>query len=231
MARESGGGSWFLWLAMFLLVEIPAAVLKNGATLSENVWAWFSIKERRRLWLARRLVLATFLGVLGAHFLTGGVYQVTGGLAVGATAAPVVVVIVLSLIFERKEDPNMGGLLTKLAKPLIVKFLKGNWGKLIPMVFKAIADGEFGKVPQRAYIWLAGKKTISGAALFGLALAFEGVCSNYPSITWSCGVSRVLYDLGAVLLAVGLIDGGVRSPWPESTRDAYVDKAAETPGA
>lgn len=96
--------AWLLWLGLFLLVELPAAIWKTGGTLSENVWFWFSVRERRRFWLARRLFLALFLVELSAHFLTGGAYPLTGGLAVILTVLPVGAIIALSSIFEQKES-------------------------------------------------------------------------------------------------------------------------------
>jgi hypothetical protein len=92
---------WLLWLGAFLAIEIPAALNKEpDDTLSEKTWDWFSVRERRRFWLARRIILGLFMAELTAHFLTGGVYPITGGAAVIATALPTSLVIVLSSVFE-----------------------------------------------------------------------------------------------------------------------------------
>lgn len=207
---------WLAWLAVFIAVEVPAAIRKRGGTLSENTWDWFSVKEHKRFWLPRRCILGVFMVVLTAHFLTGGAYLVSSGLAVGITGAPVGAVIVLSSIYERKGD-RMGGLLAKLIRPLAIKFLKGNWGKLLPGVFKAAGEGQFGTTVQKVYLWSRGKKTITGAVLLGLGAALETVCSQYPVYGWSCAWSRYVYDAGIFLTSVGLVDGATRSPWPAGT--------------
>ena len=106
-----------------------------------------------------------------------------------------------------------------LFRALAIKFIKGHWGSLLPGVFKAAAEGEFGPQIRAVYWWLAGKKTISGAIFVGVGTALEAVCANYPDLAWSCGVSRWIWEVGAVLAAVGLVDGGTRAPWPTSLED------------
>lgn len=67
--------AWLLWGSAFFAIEIPAILdRKPGGTLSENVWAWFSIKNKSTGWRARRLVLLAFLAWLSLHFLTGGAF-------------------------------------------------------------------------------------------------------------------------------------------------------------
>lgn len=64
--------AWLFWLAMFLVIEIPALLNKNpGDTLSEHVWNWFSILNKSEGWLWRRVVLAAFLLWMVWHLLTG----------------------------------------------------------------------------------------------------------------------------------------------------------------
>lgn len=63
---------WLAWFAYFLGVEIPGARRKQpGATLSEHVWQWFSVKDHRRFWLGRRIILGCFLAALFAHLTFG----------------------------------------------------------------------------------------------------------------------------------------------------------------
>ena len=65
--------AWILWLAMFAVIE--GAALKNpvqGDTFSENVWKWFSVKDKGAGWRARRITLALGLVALLFHFLHGG---------------------------------------------------------------------------------------------------------------------------------------------------------------
>lgn len=66
---------WLVWLAMFIAIEGQAFLYRvQGGTLSEHVWAWFSIKGKGAWWRARRFVLLAFLAWLTVHFLTGGAF-------------------------------------------------------------------------------------------------------------------------------------------------------------
>lgn len=213
---STGSGRWLAWLLAFLALEVPAAVRGDGATLSENAWNWFSVRERRRFWLARRLILGAFMAVLSAHFLTGGAYAWTGGAAVIVAGAPVGVVVLLSALFERRKGAAMGGLVAKLLKPLLVKTLKGNWGRLLPLLLKAVAEGELGEPAKRVYWWMAGKKTFTGVVILGASAGLEAVCASH-GIQGACDAAHWLYLAGAALTAIGLVDGGTRSPWPTGT--------------
>lgn len=69
--------SW-LWVALLgacALVEL-AAILnkKKGDTLSEHVWKWFAVKDKKRVgWLGfRRTMLLLGMVWLTVHFVTGG---------------------------------------------------------------------------------------------------------------------------------------------------------------
>lgn len=106
----------------------------------------------------------------------------------------------------------MGGLISKLA----VKFLKARWGSILPAIFKAAAEGQFGEGVKGAYWFAAKYKTFVGAVLWGLGAGLESVCSNYPTMPWSCRVAVWIYYAGMVLTGVGLADGGTRSPWPST---------------
>jgi len=58
---------------MFCAVE--GAALRNkkdGDTLSEHIWRWFSVTHKGKGWRARRFSLLAFLAWLLLHFLTGG---------------------------------------------------------------------------------------------------------------------------------------------------------------
>lgn len=99
-----------------------------------------------------------------------------------------------------------------------------NWGKLLPSIFRMIAEGDVDRVLglksepiKRVYWLLAGKKTFIGAALLGLGTGLEAVCAGYSDIAWACPASRYVYMAGALLAAVGLVDAGTRSPWPAGT--------------
>ncbi len=212
--RERGWRlAWLAWLFAFLVVEIPAAIKKTGGTLSENTWDWFSVRERKRFWLARRFVLGLFMAELSAHFLTGGAYPVTGGLAVIVAGTPAAVVIVLSSILEREEGNVM-------LKWLALKFVKARWGELLPALFKAAAEGKFGEKVKFVYWRLAGYKTFIGfvvtAASGCLWLATQfGICPECAG--WGTTVAEVGVFLGTVGLSIGLVDGATRAPWPTGT--------------
>lgn len=64
---------WIVWLVMFSAIEGAAvANRRDGDTLSEHVWRWFSIGNKSRGWRARRLALLVFLVWLATHLVTGG---------------------------------------------------------------------------------------------------------------------------------------------------------------
>jgi hypothetical protein len=115
--------------------------------------------------------------------------------------------------------------MTGLIKGLMLRFLRGNWGKLLRMLLKAIAEGELGEVPSRVYWWAAGKKTLTGAVLLGAGAALETVCASFPDFAaWACPAARYVYYAGALLTTVGLVDGGTRAPWPTGTTIEPGDK-------
>jgi hypothetical protein len=113
-----------------------------------------------------------------------------------------------------------------LVKIIAVRFIKGHWGSILPGVFKAAAEGDFG--PQvRAVYWFASKyKTVTGAVLWGAGAALETVCGNYPTMGWACHYAVWPYYIGMVLTGVGLADGGTRSPYPAGT---VIAPEAKTP--
>lgn len=102
-----------------------------------------------------------------------------------------------------------------LVKMLVIKFLKARWGELLPAVFKAAAEGSFGPGVSKVYWFCAKYKTATGAVLWGAGAALESVCSNYPSLGWTCTWAPYVYYAGMILTGVGLADGGTRSPWPK----------------
>ena len=64
---------WIVWLALFLMIEIPAVLDKTpGNTFSEHLWKWASMKDKGTAWRVRRLILLIVLIWLIAHLLTGG---------------------------------------------------------------------------------------------------------------------------------------------------------------
>jgi hypothetical protein len=108
-----------------------------------------------------------------------------------------------------------------LIKVVLVKFLKGNWGKVLPVFFKAIAEGQLGEPAKKIYWLLAGRKTAIGALLLAIGTGMEAVCANHPAFPWTCEVGTWVYWLGGMLAAIGLVDGGTRSPWPEGAKQEH----------
>ena len=102
-----------------------------------------------------------------------------------------------------------------LIQKLGLRFLKGNWGRLLPTVFKAAAEGGLGEPVKKFYWFLAGKKTILGAVFIGLGYGLEAICNANPEMAWGCEWSKYVMAVGGFLSAIGLVDGGTRSPWPE----------------
>lgn len=86
--------------------------------------------------------------------------------------------------------------------------------KLLPLLIKKVAEGDFGQWPAKLYWALAGRKFYISIAigLLGVGLDYLfgiGVCD-------SCGGYKGdLMTFAAVLAAIGLYDGAVRSTPPE----------------
>lgn len=100
-ARGRLNAEWAWWLAQFLTMELGAAIGHvEGGTLSERVWTWFGIQPPRRSRWLRVPIVGGFFAILLAHFITGGVFGWSGGLAVGIAAVPLAVVIAWSLTRE-----------------------------------------------------------------------------------------------------------------------------------
>ncbi len=89
--------------------------------------------------------------------------------------------------------------------------------KLLPMLLRLWAEGGLGAPAQKVYWFLAGKKAITGAILLAVGTSLEATCGSYPDWGWACPAARYVFWLGALLTSVGLVDGGVRSPWPDGT--------------
>lgn len=97
MKLERWRGAWLAWLVAFLAVEIPAAMKKTpGFTLSENVWSWFGVRERRTHARIRRVALGVFMLTLSSHF----VFAWPGAIGIAVAAVPVAFVIAFSSVRE-----------------------------------------------------------------------------------------------------------------------------------
>ncbi len=115
---------WLLWICAFLGIEIPAALNKTtGDTLSENMWNWFSVGQRKRWWKIRLVVLGVFwvLGVGVAHFM----FRASALWTVILPGIPFAAVIVYAVVFE--SDSQVGSSMFKS----IWKGLKGGGGWIL----------------------------------------------------------------------------------------------------
>lgn len=63
-----GMGLWFA-IEEFLALRYHRG---QGMTLSEHVWAWFSVNHEGRFWRLRRILLIAGMSVLSIHFIFGG---------------------------------------------------------------------------------------------------------------------------------------------------------------
>ena len=117
--------------------------------------------------------------------------------------------------------------MTGLLKTLTVKFLKGHWGRLVPAVFKAAGEGDFG--PQIKAVYWFGEKyvTVTGAVLWGVGTALETTCSQYPQWPWTCSATGWVILAGQILAAAGLLRGATNSPWPEGAQKGQKADAKE----
>jgi hypothetical protein len=105
-----------------------------------------------------------------------------------------------------------------MLKALFIRFMKGKWGTIIPYVFKAAAEGQFGPVVKKLYWVMSGYGTMTGMIFVGLGTAMEAISSAYPEEAWAPVAARWIFNVGTILAAVGLLRGGVNSPWPEGAQ-------------
>ena len=72
--------------------------------------------------------------------------------------------------------------------------------------------------PGKLYWALEGKKTLTGAVLVGLAVALREVAPMFPEQEWLPAAAAAVTWIGGALASIGLVDAGVRSPWPKGTK-------------
>lgn len=62
--------AWFVWLAMFVVIEGQALFRKSyRGTLTAHLRDWFSMEGKGAWWRARRAVLLGFLAWLAGHLI------------------------------------------------------------------------------------------------------------------------------------------------------------------
>jgi len=80
------------------------------------------------------------------------------------------------------------------------------------------AEGGFGEPAKKLYWKLAGKKALIGAIFIAVWWGLDFASVTWPEqAPWAKPVSETLLMVGGFLAAAGLIDGGVRAPWPKGT--------------
>ena len=95
--------------------------------------------------------------------------------------------------------------------------MKGKWGSILPALLRAVAEGKMGD-PAKAIYWkTAGYRTVTGAVLVAVGAGLGSVCTGYPEFAWACKSQVWVMAAGGLLSAVGLADGGTRTPWPNGT--------------
>jgi len=109
---------------------------------------------------------------------------------------------------------------------LLLKFLKttGLISKILPGVLRAWAEGGLGEPARKVYWWLEGYKTVTGALLMGLGAGLEHIAPSFPEWTWVIPFAKGVFWLGGMLSSIGLVDAGVRAPWPTGTKIEAKDK-------
>ena len=112
---------------------------------------------------------------------------------------------------------------------MLLKLLKwsGLISKILPSLLKSWAEGGLGEPAKKVYWWLAGYKIITGMIFIVLGTGLEALASSYPDLTWAPTVARSVFWAGSLLASVGLVDGGVRSPWPQGTVISDKDKTGQ----
>ncbi len=100
-------------------------------------------------------------------------------------------------------------------------------GRILGIVLSWLAEGKLGAGPQKAYVWLRGKKTIIAGLLATIAAALQAAQSNgtcalvegHKLFGWpiNCGeAASALLWLSGILALVGLTDGALRMDPPKT---------------
>ena len=88
--------------------------------------------------------------------------------------------------------------------------------KLLAIVLRKAAEGDFGPAVQKVYWYLEGKKTYTAAALAGVAAGLQA--ASDANICEPCGAWVVsLYSAAALLGTLGLVDAAVRIEPPKTS--------------
>lgn len=108
--------------------------------------------------------------------------------------------------------------MSKVLSVVLVKFFKARWGSILPAIFKAAGEGQFGEAVKKAYWTGCGYATFTGFVFVFIGSGLESVSAAFPEYAWAPVAAAWVYRIGTVLAAVGLLRGGVNSPWPEGAQ-------------
>lgn len=113
--------AWFVWIALFLVIELTGVALTPDAvgTLSVHVWGeWFPEPWARG-------VLLLFWLVVGVHFANRGRRWYADGRAVAITGALAGLVALWHAWRERRQVVGLSGLTDKIVRALALRWLRG----------------------------------------------------------------------------------------------------------
>jgi len=90
--------------------------------------------------------------------------------------------------------------------------------KIIAVLIRKLAEGDFGPTPAKVYWALSGKKTYIAAAIASIAFALShfseaGLCEP------CAGYVTTLYAVAAFLASIGILDAGIRIRPPQPPID------------
>ena len=89
--------------------------------------------------------------------------------------------------------------------------------KLLPLLIKKVAEGDFGEAPAKIYWFLAGKKLYISIGILIAGYVLDVLFSK--GLCESCGGYKgELITFAAILATIGLYDGALRSDPPQENK-------------
>jgi hypothetical protein len=93
--------------------------------------------------------------------------------------------------------------------------------KVLLGTVRKCAEGAYGKIPQKVYWWLAGKKTYSGVVLLAAVYVLhKAVADGVCDATCTDIANTILVPVGGFLVAAGLLDDAWRDEPPRPSIEA-----------
>lgn len=126
--------NWLFWLGGFFLTYEISAIALHGITLSEQVWNWFSLGQKKVHWQLRRFVFLSFWLILGiGHFY----FQTSALWSVIVPGVPFALVIILSTFVWK--DAATAARIKGAAMPVQFSWVK-SVGKGVQAVLELLAS-------------------------------------------------------------------------------------------